>query len=86
MATASDDYAVREGDLPAHRAGEVAAAGLRDALARVGITLPSLGADLPVCGSGRVNLGGCTAGTATALAEIVTAAADARPDLRASRP
>lgn len=64
------------------RAGATAAAGLKEALARVGITIPSLRASEPVNGSGFVNLGGCNAGTATTLAEIINAAADALPELR----
>ncbi|MFI8365282.1 hypothetical protein ACIGD1_34660 [Streptomyces sp. NPDC085612] len=72
----------RESD--ALRAGDVAAAGLKEALARVGIVFPSLQAGFPVNGNGRVELGGCNAGTATALAEVLNAAADALPELRAT--
>lgn len=64
------------------RAGESAVRGLREALARVGIVLPSVRASMPVNGQGHVDLGGCSAGTAVRLAEAVNAAADARPDLR----
>ncbi|MEU8623158.1 hypothetical protein [Streptomyces sp. NPDC048623] len=72
-------------ELDALRAGDVAAAGLREALARVGIVIPSLAADLPVNGNGFVRLGGCNAGTAVRLAEVLTAAADALPELRAKQ-
>ncbi|MFJ8017378.1 hypothetical protein [Streptomyces sp. NPDC096339] len=61
-------------------------AGLREALARVGIVIPSLGGGMPVAGHGRVELGGCNAGTATRLAEVVNAAADAVPALRTPAP
>jgi hypothetical protein len=66
----------------ATRAGQAAVAGLREALARVGVTLPSLRASEPVAGNAHVALGGCSAGTATKLAEIVNLAADALPELR----
>ncbi|WP_374987161.1 hypothetical protein [Streptomyces fradiae] len=72
----------RDGD--ALRAGEAAAKGLREALARVGVIIPSLTGGFPVNGSGRVELGGCNAGTATRLAEVLNAAADALPQLRAT--
>lgn len=65
------------------RAATAAAAGLKEALARVGIVIPSLRAGEPVVdGSAFVDLGGCNAGTAVKLAEIVNAAADALPGLR----
>ncbi|MFF9070550.1 hypothetical protein ACF09E_34910 [Streptomyces sp. NPDC014891] len=66
------------------RAGEAAAAGLKEALARVGIVIPSLNGGFPVNGTGRVELGGCNAGVATRLAEVLNAAADALPELRAT--
>ncbi|MEU6946575.1 hypothetical protein ABZ957_15305 [Streptomyces sp. NPDC046316] len=66
------------------RAGEVAAAGLKEALARVGVVIPSLQAGFPVNGNGRVELGGCNAGLATRLAEVLNAAADGLPELRAT--
>ncbi|MEU2184578.1 hypothetical protein [Streptomyces thermolilacinus] len=72
-----------EAELGAQRAGEAAAGGLKEALARVGVKLPSLAPGLPVGHGGRVELGGCNAGTATRLAEILNAAADALPELRA---
>ncbi|WP_432040998.1 hypothetical protein [Streptomyces chartreusis] len=68
----------------ARRAGEVAAAGLKEALSRVGIVFPSLWAGEPVNGNGSVELGGCNAGTATKLAEVINAAADVLPELRAT--
>ncbi|MFI9214262.1 hypothetical protein ACIGW7_39800 [Streptomyces sp. NPDC053253] len=68
----------------AMRAGDAAAKGLKEALARVGIVIPSLAGGFPVNGSGRVELGGCNAGTATRLAEVLNAAADALPELRAT--
>ncbi|MFF2572668.1 hypothetical protein [Streptomyces sp. NPDC058084] len=71
-------------DTNALRAGDVAAAGLKEALARVGIVIPSLHGGFPVNGSGRVELGGCNAGTATRLAEVLNAAADGLPELRAT--
>jgi hypothetical protein len=71
-------------DRDALRAGDVAVAGLREALARVGVTLPSARTAMPVAGQGHVELGGCSAGTATRLAEILNAAADALPELRAT--
>lgn len=71
-------------DTDAMRAGDAAAAGLKEALARVGIVIPSLKAGFPVNGNGRVELGGCHAGTATKLAEVLNAAADALPELRAT--
>ncbi|MEV6549949.1 hypothetical protein AB0M57_14765 [Streptomyces sp. NPDC051597] len=67
-------------------AGMAAAAALREALARVGITLPSVRGSTPLAGTAFVELGGTAAGTATRLAEIVHAAADARPDLRTPTP
>ncbi|WSR73684.1 hypothetical protein OG452_34995 (plasmid) [Streptomyces sp. NBC_01197] len=73
-------------DLQALRAGDVAVAGLKEALARVGIVIPSLQAGFPVNGSGRVELGGCNAGTATRLAEVINAAADSVPELRVTTP
>ncbi|MFC4883618.1 hypothetical protein ACFPK5_00440 [Streptomyces beijiangensis] len=66
------------------RAADAAAAGLREALARVGVVLPSLRASQPVDGNGHVELGGCNAGVATTLAEILNEAADAVPALRAT--
>jgi hypothetical protein len=66
------------------RAGEVAAAGLKEALARVGVVFPSLWAGEPVNGNGSVELGNCNAGTATKLAEILNTAADELPELRAT--
>lgn len=69
-------------DADALRAADVAAAGLKEALARVGIVIPSLQAGFPVNGNGYVELGGCNAGTATKLAEVLNAAADALPELR----
>lgn len=68
----------------AARAGLAAVAGLKEALARVGVVFPSLRASEPVAGSAHVELGGCSAGTATKLAEIINAAADAVPELRAT--
>ncbi|MFF4426805.1 hypothetical protein ACFY04_39720 [Streptomyces sp. NPDC001549] len=68
----------------AMRAGEAAAAGLKEALARVGIIVPSPGAGYPVNGTGRGELGGCNAGLATRLAEVLNTAADALPELRAT--
>ncbi|MFJ7201052.1 MULTISPECIES: hypothetical protein [unclassified Streptomyces] len=72
-------------DTNALRAGEAAAAGLKEALARVGVVVPSLRAGFPVQGNGRVELGGCNAGTATRLAEVLNTAADEVPELRAVR-
>ncbi|MFE7656328.1 hypothetical protein ACFU6M_26130 [Streptomyces bottropensis] len=68
----------------AMRAGEAAAKGLKEALARVGIVIPSLNGGFPVNGNGRVELGGCNAGVATRLAEVLNTAADALPELRAT--
>ena len=65
------------------RAGMTAAAGLKEALARVGVVIPSLRASEPVNGNGFIELGGVNAGTATKLAEVINAAADAVPELRA---
>ena len=65
------------------RAATTATAGLKEALTRVGIVIPSLRAGEPVVdGNAYVELGGCNAGTAVKLAEILNAAADALPDLR----
>ncbi|HWM36297.1 MAG TPA: hypothetical protein VNS49_04135 [Streptomyces sp.] len=63
-------------------AGATAAAGLKEALARVGVVVPSLRAGDPVAGSAFVELGGCNAGAVTKLAEVINAAADANPELR----
>ncbi|WP_172639216.1 hypothetical protein [Streptomyces tailanensis] len=68
----------------AMRAADAAVAGLKEALDRVGIKLPSLWAGQPVNGKAFVELGGCGAGVATKLAEVVNAAADALPELRTS--
>lgn len=68
----------------ATRAGQAATAGLKEALARVGIVFPSLWAGEPVNGQAFVELGGVGAGTATKLAEVLNAAADALPELRAT--
>ncbi len=67
------------------RAGEAATRGLRDALARVGICLPSLRGGVGRAGQGEVELGACPAGLATRLAEVLDIAADAVPELRAPR-
>lgn len=72
-------------ELDALRAGDVATAALKEALARVGMTLPSLTSGYPVGGRAFVELGGCSAGTAVQLAEIITAAADSVPQLRVDR-
>ncbi|MGD6757265.1 hypothetical protein [Streptomyces sp. BH105] len=84
MTTAKERAQLTEWELAGLRAGEAAAAGLREALARVGVVLPSLLGGFPVQGNGRVELGGCNAGVATTLAEVLNAAADALPELRAS--
>lgn len=70
--------------LDALRAGATAAAGLKEALDRVGVNLPSLTGTPPVQERAHVELGGCAAGVATKLAEVINAAADAHPDLRAT--
>jgi hypothetical protein len=67
----------------AWRAAGAAALGLKEALARVGVLFPSLGPGTPVNFQGHVQLGGCNAGTATRLAELINQAADALPELRA---
>lgn len=82
--TAKERAALKARDTDAMRAGEAAAKGLKEALARVGIVIPSLGEGLPVNGNGRVELGGCNAGLATRLAEILNTAADELPQLRAT--
>ncbi|WP_274919434.1 hypothetical protein [Streptomyces sp. WZ-12] len=74
----------READ--ALRAGKTAATSLQEALARVGIVIPSLRAGYPVNGNAHVELGGCNADTATKLAKIINGAADALPELRATAP
>ncbi|MFJ8957356.1 hypothetical protein ACIRO1_45425 [Streptomyces sp. NPDC102381] len=84
MTIAKDQAQLTEWELAGLRAGDVAAAGLREALTRVGIVLPSLLGGFPVQGNGRVELGGCNAGVATTLAEVLNAAADALPELRVS--
>ncbi|GGW24471.1 hypothetical protein [Streptomyces alanosinicus] len=82
MAEEGAQHTARETD--ALRAGHAAAAGLKEALARVGVVIPSLRASQPVSGSGFVELGGCSAGTAITLAEVINSAADALPELRAT--
>lgn len=72
-----------EAEIEALREGAAAAEALRQALARVGVVIPSLRGDQPVVGRPMVNLGGCTAEVATALAAVATAAADAQPESRA---
>ncbi|WP_055716404.1 hypothetical protein [Streptomyces torulosus] len=54
--------------------GEAAAQRLRDALALHGLVLPSVWGGAPVCGRGFVELGGCSADTADALAKVLEAA------------
>ncbi|MEU9994185.1 hypothetical protein [Streptomyces sp. NPDC050848] len=51
----------------------------------MGIDISSLAPDFPVNGNAFVRLGGCNAGTATRLGELLNAAADALPELRADR-
>ncbi|MEV6332235.1 hypothetical protein [Streptomyces sp. NPDC051909] len=85
MITTAKDRERTERELNELRAGEAAAAALQEALARVGIVVPSLRPSLPVNGTAFVELGGCSAGTAVRLAEVLTAAADALPELRADR-
>ncbi|MEC4020838.1 hypothetical protein [Streptomyces sp. H27-D2] len=75
-----------EQESDALRAADAAVAELKEALARVGMSLPSLRAGMPVNGSGFVELGGCNAGAASRLAKIFNAAADALPELRATGP
>ncbi|WP_327359842.1 hypothetical protein [Streptomyces sp. NBC_01304] len=82
MTTKAEQRARHQEYLAAVRAGQAAAAGLIEALARVGVTIPSLRASEPVAGNAFVELGGCNAGTATMLAEVINAAADAVPGLR----
>ena len=84
MTTAKDQAKLTQWELDALRAGDAAAAGLREALARVGVVIPSLAGGFPVQGTGRVELGGCNAGVATKLAEVLNAAADALPELRST--
>ncbi|MEU1078507.1 hypothetical protein ABZ404_38610 [Streptomyces sp. NPDC005878] len=79
--TAQEQAARQHAD--AVRAGIAAAAGLREALNRVGITIPSLRGSQPVNGCAFVDLGGMNAGTAVRLTEVLNQAADAVPDLRA---
>ncbi|MDX2841017.1 hypothetical protein PV377_18910 [Streptomyces ipomoeae] len=55
--------------------GETAAARLREALALHGLVLPSLWRGEPVHGQGSVELGGCTADVADALALVLEGAA-----------
>jgi hypothetical protein len=74
----------READ--AVRAGIAAAAGLKEALARVGITIPSLRGSQPVNSHAFVELGGISAGTAVRIAEVLNQAADAVPALRQAFP
>lgn len=57
-----------------HVHGEVAASRLREALALHGLVLPSLWRGEPVCGRGSIELGGCSAEAADALAEVLEAA------------
>ncbi|MFK0297214.1 hypothetical protein ACIQU6_43035 [Streptomyces sp. NPDC090442] len=61
----------------AHRAGSIAAAHLAAALARLGVTLPSLRASWPVNGSGFVELGGCGAEPVMRIVQRLNEAADA---------
>ncbi|MFE5691385.1 hypothetical protein ACFQ7B_11870 [Streptomyces erythrochromogenes] len=61
----------------AYQAGEDAVTNLRAALALADLILPSLSNDGPVAGHGFVRLGGCNAGFANRLAEVVAAGADA---------
>lgn len=83
MTTANDH--THQTTIDALRAGEAAAAALREALDRVGVTFPSLHPGHPVGENAFVELGGCNAGTATRLAEILNTAADALPELRTAR-
>ncbi|WP_344287980.1 hypothetical protein [Streptomyces synnematoformans] len=83
MGTTKELAGLTQWELDGLRAGEAAAGGLREALARVGVTVPSLAGGFPVQGNGRVHLGICNAGVATKLAEVLNAAADALPELRA---
>nr|WP_119590487.1 hypothetical protein [Streptomyces scabiei] len=57
---------------------EASAARLREALALHGLALPSLWPGEPVNGHGSVELGGCTADVADALADVLEAAAPRR--------
>ncbi|MGW3321368.1 hypothetical protein [Streptomyces virginiae] len=61
----------------AYQAGEDAVTNLQAALALANLTLPSLSNDGPVAGHGFVRLGGCNAGFANRLAEVIAAGADA---------
>lgn len=55
--------------------GQQAASALREALALVDLTVPSLCGDMPVNGHGFVHLGGCRAELALRIAEVITAGA-----------
>jgi hypothetical protein len=59
------------------RTGDEAAGALRDALARHGLTLPSLAGDVPVAGEPMVRLGGAHVSPVKQLAQILNDAADA---------
>lgn len=56
-------------------AGDAAVQSPREALDRVGLTLPSLRAGMPVNGRGFVELGGSSAQEAQWLAQVLNAAA-----------
>ncbi|EGJ72771.1 hypothetical protein STTU_p0158 (plasmid) [Streptomyces sp. Tu6071] len=61
-----------------------AVTALRTALDRVGLRLPSLGAERPAAmGTAMVALGGAASGVAVSLADVLTRTADAAPVLRA---
>jgi hypothetical protein len=62
--------------------GKSAAAGLTATLQHAGLTLPTVQVAPPPRRADIVSLGGCSAGAAVTLAEIVNAAADATPNLR----
>ena len=86
MMTAQERARRAAKDADAWRAADVAAKALQEALARVGVTFPSLRASEPVNSRGFLDLGGLGAGTAVRLAEILTQAADEIPDLRTTAP
>lgn len=54
-----------------------AVANLQAALARAGLTLPSLGGEGPAGDRGFVRLGGCSTAVANQLAEVIAAGARA---------
>ncbi|ASY36979.1 hypothetical protein CAC01_30530 (plasmid) [Streptomyces sp. CLI2509] len=67
--------------LKGRRAGDSAAAGLREAAVRLGVHLPELRGDLPTGRTAMVALGRAPAATALRLAAVLRLAPDAHPDL-----